>query len=65
MANAKGHTLDWLVANVKDFGFSWEVVPEEPWHLRYVAGDAIPPKVAEWLVRTAPKLADGKALGGK
>ena len=62
VANAKGHTLEWLVANVKDFGFSWEVVPEEPWHLRYVAGDAVPPKVAEWLVRTAPKLADGKLI---
>lgn len=28
--------LNWLIANVKDFGFSWEVVPSEPWHLRYV-----------------------------
>ena len=31
--------LNWLIANVKDFGFSWEVVPSEPWHLRLVTGD--------------------------
>lgn len=37
--------LNWLIANVKDFGFSWEVVPEEPWHLRYVCGDTPPPAV--------------------
>jgi len=38
--------LAWLVANVKTFGFSWEVVPSEPWHLRYVCGDSLPPAVA-------------------
>ena len=48
VANAKGHTLEWLVKNVKDFGFSWEVVPEEPWHLRYVAGDNVPEAVNAW-----------------
>jgi LAS superfamily LD-carboxypeptidase LdcB len=48
VANAKGHTLEWLVANVKDFVFSWEVVPEEPWHLRYVAGDNVPEAVNAW-----------------
>jgi len=37
--------LNWLIANVKDFGFSWEVVPSEPWHLRYVCGDNPPPAV--------------------
>ncbi len=37
--------LNWLIANVKDFGFSWEVVPSEPWHLRYVSGDTPPPAV--------------------
>ncbi|NDB60272.1 hypothetical protein EB001_17735 [bacterium] len=37
--------LNWLIANVKDFGFSWEVVPSEPWHLRYVCGDTPPPAV--------------------
>lgn len=37
--------LNWLIENVKDFGFSWEVVPSEPWHLRYVCGDNPPPAV--------------------
>ncbi len=37
--------LNWLIANVKDFGFSWEVVPSEPWHLRYVCGNNPPPAV--------------------
>ena len=41
--------LNWLVANVKEFGFSWEVVPEEPWHLRYVCGDKIPATVAAYM----------------
>lgn len=34
--------LNWLIANVKRFGFSWEVVPSEPWHIRYVLGDETP-----------------------
>jgi LAS superfamily LD-carboxypeptidase LdcB len=38
--------LNWLIANVKKFGFSWEVVPSETWHLRYVCGDNIPEAVA-------------------
>jgi len=38
--------LNWLIANVKDFGFSWEVVPSEPWHLRLVTGDQPTPAVA-------------------
>ena len=37
--------LNWLIANVKDFGFSWEVVPSEPWHLRLVTGDTPTPAV--------------------
>lgn len=41
--------LNWLIANVKDFGFSWEVVPSEPWHLRYVCGDTLPPAVAAFI----------------
>ena len=40
--------LNWLIANVKDFGFSWEVVPSEPWHLRYVCGDTPPPAVVAY-----------------
>ena len=46
---AEPKRLKWLIANVKDFGFSWEVVPEEPWHLRYVAGDSVPAAVQEWV----------------
>ena len=41
--------LNWLVANVKDFGFSWEVVPSEPWHIRYVNGDTPPAAVSAWM----------------
>jgi len=41
--------LKWLIANVRKFGFSWEVVPEEPWHLRYTEGDNPPAAVAEWM----------------
>ena len=37
--------LNWLIANVAKFGFSWEVVPSEPWHLRYVCGDNLPEAV--------------------
>jgi len=50
IANA-GETkrLNWLIANVKQFGFSWEVVPEEPWHVRYVCGDAIPEAVKAYI----------------
>ena len=43
---AEPKRLNWLIANVAKFGFSWEVVPEEPWHIRYVAGDNVPPAVA-------------------
>lgn len=46
---ASGARLEWLIDNVKDFGFSWEVVPEEPWHLRYVAGDVVPAAVSAWI----------------
>ena len=46
--------LNWLIANVKDFGFSWEVVPEEPWHLRYVCGDTPPPAVVAFGGESAP-----------
>lgn len=42
--------LNWLIANVRKFGFSWEVVPEEPWHIRYTDGDQVPEAVKQWLV---------------
>ena len=41
--------LNWLIANVKTFGFSWEVVPSEPWHIRYVNGDNPPVAVVEYM----------------
>lgn len=41
--------LNWLIANVKDFGFSWEVVPSEPWHLRLVTGDNPTPAVVAFV----------------
>ena len=41
--------LNWMIANVKKFGFSWEVVPSEPWHIRYVCGDNVPPTVKAWM----------------
>jgi hypothetical protein len=46
--------LNWLVANVKDFGFSWEVVPSEPWHIRLVTGDKPTPAVMAFTGGTAP-----------
>jgi len=42
--------LKWLIANVRKFGWSWEVVPSEPWHIRYTEGDQIPQAVKDWLV---------------
>ena len=35
---------EWLLANAHRFGFSWEL-QSEPWHLRYVTGDAVPVEV--------------------
>jgi len=46
---AEPKRLKWLISNVATFGFSWEVVPEEPWHLRYVKGSVPPPAVAEYM----------------
>lgn len=46
--------LNWLIANVKDFGFSWEVVPSEPWHLRLVTGDKPTPAVMAFIGGGAP-----------
>jgi hypothetical protein len=48
--------LKWLIANVKDFGFSWEVVPSEPWHLRYVCGDNVPAAVLEFAGGSLPNI---------
>jgi LAS superfamily LD-carboxypeptidase LdcB len=53
IANANGKRLEWLKANAVSFGFSWEVVPSEPWHLRYVCGDNKPQRVLDWLASKA------------
>jgi LAS superfamily LD-carboxypeptidase LdcB len=45
--------LQWLVNNVRRFGFSWEVVPEEPWHLRYTEGDDVPSEVKEYMKKNS------------
>lgn len=46
--------LDWLLANAARYGFSWEVVPAEPWHLRYVTGDVVPAAVLAYEAGLAP-----------
>lgn len=48
---AEPRRIKWLIDNVAKFGWSWEVVPSEPWHIRYVAGDKVPAAVAEWMER--------------
>ena len=49
--------INWLIANVEKFGWSWEVVPSEPWHIRYVCGDNVPQAVKDFhggAVQSAP-----------
>jgi hypothetical protein len=46
---ASGPRLQWMIANCVKFGFSWEVVPEEPWHIRYTEGDNVPEAVKAWM----------------
>jgi LAS superfamily LD-carboxypeptidase LdcB len=46
--DSSGARLEWLAKNATSFGFSWEVLPSEPWHLRYVAGDDVPERVKVW-----------------
>ena len=43
--------INWLIANVEKFGWSWEVVPQEPWHIRYVSGDTPTAAVQEYVAR--------------
>lgn len=57
--------LNWLIANVKDFGFSWEVVPSEPWHLRYVCGDNVPAAVLEFAGGSIPNVSVSPAGSAK
>jgi len=44
---ASGKRLEWMLANCKRFGWSWEI-QSEPWHIRYVAGDKVPQAVKRW-----------------
>lgn len=42
--------LPWLVRNAASLGWSWEAATktaQEPWHLHYFAGDAIPQRVLD------------------
>jgi LAS superfamily LD-carboxypeptidase LdcB len=48
ISEASKERLDWMLKNCADFGFSWEV-QSEPWHIRYVAGDRVPPAVQAWI----------------
>ena len=48
---AEPKRLNWLVANVRKFGWSWEVVPQEPWHIRYTEGDNIPDAVKAYMAK--------------
>jgi LAS superfamily LD-carboxypeptidase LdcB len=55
----------WVQAHAQEFGRSWEGARPgepgwEPWHLRYVAGDVVPTRVANmkaWFAAHAPKAA--------
>lgn len=38
----------WMQANVADFGFSYETIPSEPWHIRLVCGDNMPQAVLDY-----------------
>lgn len=49
IANANGKKFEWLCANAPKFGWSLEVMPEEPWHWFYFCGDVIPPAVSAFL----------------
>jgi LAS superfamily LD-carboxypeptidase LdcB len=48
VASSNGKRLEWMFNNIAKFGWSWEVVPDEPWHIRYVAGDDTPQAVLAW-----------------
>jgi len=47
IANASGPRLEWLLTFAPLYGFSWEL-QSEPWHIRYVVGDKVPPAVQRW-----------------
>ena len=45
---AKRSGLQFLLAEAPSLGWSWEL-QSEPWHIRYVAGDKLPARLAELL----------------
>lgn len=42
-----GTKLRWLDEYANDYGFTWELLPSEPWHLRYYVGDQLPVAVLQ------------------
>ena len=59
VASCSGRRLEWLLnGNAEKFGWSWEVKngPQaEPWHIRYVCGDA-PPRGVRNALAVFPEL---------
>ena len=45
VAGASGKRLEWMKANIRQFGFSWEL-QEEPWHIRWVDSTPSPAVLA-------------------
>lgn len=43
----------WLLAEARNFGFAWEL-NTEPWHIRYICGDALPQAVLDYEISTSP-----------
>lgn len=43
-----GMTIAWLSAYAWDYGFSWSLLPEEPWHIQYCTGDIAPQAVFDF-----------------
>lgn len=48
-----GAALNWLLANARKYGFSWEMTIE-PWHLRMVTGDNLPAAVRAYEAGSQP-----------
>lgn len=57
IANASGAIFEWLCLNAPTFGWSLEVMPEEPWHWFYYVGDKTPQAVLDWKATAAPEVA--------
>lgn len=59
---ASGERLKWMIANCAKFGWSWEVVPQEPWHIRYVEGDNVPEAVKAWMAANPAEVCQAGAV---